>query len=303
MESGQPQEEVPPDPNAGKPPEGEPPASKVDTPSGRDLLQNLRRRRELGPSSEALAGRELLQNFRRRRELGLIPGSDAASSSSASGFPGPAGALSAERAEALLAHSAYGYGQCSRTEAASAGADAVPGRCRGGSGGGADSRGEVEDEEAEAGEGGASLAGLEARRVALDAQVAEVEGELVACRDGAAELGQSVEERQQEMGRTVDEHAALSRALAEAQARHGEVTRESERLQAAAALVRSRAATARGDDQEEREEDSKLEALARARSQETATKKLALHRAQLVRLEEENRELRQRCEACSEGGK
>merc|ERR1719277_2743342 len=99
------------------------------------------------------------------------------------------------------------------------------------------------------------MAELDARREALEAQVAEVETELTACRDGATELGRSVEGRQQDMGRTVDEHAALSRTLAEAQARQAEVTRESDRLRAAAALVRERAAPAESDDREEREEE------------------------------------------------
>lgn len=242
----------------------------------------------------APSGRELLRRFHRRRELGLLPGPTAASLSSASGLPGPALAVSAERSAALVAHSAYGYGQCSPADVVAAGAAAA---------GSTDAPEREDAEEAEAGEGGVSLVELEARMAALAAQVAEVEVDLAACRGGAAELGRSVAGRQEEMGRTVDEHAALSRTLAEAQARHGEVTLESDRLQAASALVRVRTAPAEEGDQEEREEESKLEALARARARAAAEKKLALHRTHLVRLDEENRELRQRCEAFAKGAK
>merc|ERR1712129_93584 len=153
---------------------------------------------------------------------------------------------------------------------------------------------------AAAGEGGVSADDLEVRREALRVQVEQVEAELATCCQSTAELSRTIEEKQHQMGGAVDELETLTRSVAEAQARRAELMREHERLEAAAALVRMRAGDAERDEAED-EEESKLAALARQRSIQGAAKKLALHRSHLLRLEEENLELRRKLEVASQG--
>ncbi|CAJ1394628.1 unnamed protein product [Effrenium voratum] len=135
-------------------------------------------------AKEVAQGRELLQHYRRRRKLGLLPGRRTS-----------AATVAAERADALLSHSAFGYFPPDRPRA------------------------QLQLE-------------LASRRKALEAQVAELEAAEEAQRALAAEAEQRQHALQREMAAAVEEHSQLSRQLPELRARRQELGREAWRLKA-----------------------------------------------------------------------
>mmetsp|Transcript_2291 Transcript_2291/g.5458 ORF Transcript_2291/g.5458 Transcript_2291/m.5458 type:complete len:248 (-) Transcript_2291:97-840(-) len=229
---------------------------------------------EQGSNAEP-SGRELLRNFLRRRDLGLLPGQKPLLA-----------ALPPERRAPLQEHPAFGY-DSGPTAPASQGAHS-------GSSGLA----------AAPGGGDAALAELETRRDALQAQVAELEEALAAERAKGGEAGERLQSTQQAMGSAVDEHGALSRALGEARARSAELQRERERLEAA--LLAQRGAEEAPEEEEPQptrrvgeapagQKETCAADVAEERAAELAVQRLALHRAYLLRLDAESRELQQRC--------
>uniref|UniRef100_A0A7S1WMQ8 Uncharacterized protein n=1 Tax=Alexandrium catenella TaxID=2925 RepID=A0A7S1WMQ8_ALECA len=211
-----------------------------------------------------LSGRELLRNFQCRRDLGLLPGQ-----------PPLAAVMPTERRTTLREHAAFGY---------DSGTSAAP--------------------EASSGTADAALAELEARREALQAQLAEIEGALEVERAKGGQVGEQIESMQEAMAATVDEHGTLSRSLAEAQSRSAELQREADRLQVA---LQERGESEEAPEEREPEpvrsadlaragpEGPYAADLAAERSAKTAIERLALHRAFLLQLDDETRELRERC--------
>lgn len=214
-----------------------------------------------GPVVEPLSGRQLLENFRRRKALGLLPSKPDARQRSAVPRSVPAVAiLTADRRAKLLAHDAFSYGL-----------------------------------EAEAAAPSAQMLELAARREQLEEQFQELEGELGKASAATAEANERRAEVQTDKEIALEEHMALTRKLAEAQARSKELEKEHERLKSAL--------QEHGDDGSEEPPAAEAEAaetppseeeLANLRSEAAkVARQAALHRTYLLQLEEENRRLRE----------
>mmetsp|Transcript_42079 Transcript_42079/g.63548 ORF Transcript_42079/g.63548 Transcript_42079/m.63548 type:complete len:280 (-) Transcript_42079:16-855(-) len=245
---------------------------------------------------------ELLRRFRLRRDFGLLPvrresplQQEEAEEDDVQEW------LSSSRRSSLLAHEAYGYSsrkpRCPRPvlqpktqppPASAAASSKVPittAACDEASDGAAS-----EDINQDSGE-----VELEERCAALEAQLQDLEVQLNACRLSAAETVESIAARQREMGSAVDEHAALSRRIADAHGRNNELKNEALRLQSALAALCTVAPPADLDPDEDDgfHRPGAAAAVPQALAEcEALRKKLELHRAHLARLEAENRDLR-----------
>lgn len=136
----------------------------------------------------------------------------------------------------------------------------------------------------------AMIAELEARRSSLLSDLEELEVSFHDARERMTQVSEHIAERQQEMAKALDEHAACSKALADARSRSVELEREESRIKEALAQVGSSEDTAR---RQPKPEDVAVTDMQAAR--DTAAVKLSLHCAYLVQLEEENQHLKQQC--------
>lgn len=233
------------------------------------------------------SGHNLLRNFLQRRTLGLLPWQRPLAS---------AEPLPRSRIEALATHHTFGY-HADRLDVV------VCARRRAGGTTGLGKVGAVLSED------DATLELLE-RRDALQAQLAELDGDLEAARSRSATISGQVASRQEEMARAVDEHGALSKALAEAHARSHELQREEARLRAAlsdqgavnshstrGAAAGTAASLPIDSGSNQASGASFVEDAAAAKiaaSPELLAKQMALHRQYLLLVEGENRALRMR---------